>query len=176
MSSLAPSMQQRTMTERYRAGNRAISSSITDRNSSCSMASDALGSIGRIDSVEWLGSSTVRNGNRPCAASDSHADAVQPASQRILHSHRRGLASQDQKRRLESVIRVVIVTQDPPADPLHHPAMSRDERGKGRLGYVVVVLGGELRQQLKVAQGTGCAEAEQHRKVGVARASSWHRT
>ncbi len=59
-----------------------------------------------------------------------------------------GASSQDKKRRLKHVLRILRVVQDPPRNAQHHRTMTPHQRGKRRL----VARRDKLRQQLRIGQ------------------------
>jgi hypothetical protein len=64
-------------------------------------------------------------------------DAVQPAGHRLALADGGGAAGQDQEGGLESVLGVVLVVQDVPADAPHQPAVTVQQRCKGVLSTLL---------------------------------------
>jgi hypothetical protein len=80
----------------------------------------------------------VVHGGRRAPAADllrlargAKGDSVQPAGQRPGAADAIGLRRQGQEGRLESVLGVVVVVQQPPTDAEHHRSVPPDERGEG---------------------------------------------
>jgi hypothetical protein len=72
----------------------------------------------------------------------SISDAVQPTAERLMFAYGVGLARQHQKRRLERVFRVLLMTQHAATHRQNHAAVPPHDGGKCR----VVALGQELLQ------------------------------
>ncbi len=160
-----PSRSQSTTASRYRAGSRATSSSMTSSTSSPSARDAGLtaGSsaiAGGPDRI-LMRPPPARLGPRPHR--HSPGDAVQPRAQPPGVADRPGPLHQDQERRLERVLDVVPVAEDPPADAQHHRTVQRHQRGERRL----VVAGREPLEQLAVVQARPPA-----RRGRVARSTS----
>ncbi len=164
-----PLQAARTMTERLAPEPRDLVIDHRPEHPSCSMVFARAGtSDGSIRSSGWA--------RRRCAmaialaASDSHADPVQPGSQRILHSHRRwprelGSETSPGKRH---------PCRDrhrgSAGDPLDHPAMSGDERGKAPPRIRRGRPAGTVRSSSRsLARAPVAPKWRQHCKAGVAR-------
>jgi hypothetical protein len=72
---------------------------------------------------------------------------MQPGGERFLTADRGGCPGQHKEDGLESVLRIMQVTQNPPTHPQHQGTMTLQERGKDTL----VAPGRELSQQVRVA-------------------------
>ena len=70
---------------------------------------------------------------------------------------------QNQKRRLERILGVVVVAQHLVADPLHHRPVPLDQRRERRF----VSTGHEHVEQLPVGETGNRADLEQHSKVSI---------
>jgi hypothetical protein len=71
---------------------------------------------------------------------------MQPVGQCLTLADQPRVTSQDEEGGLESVLRVLLVTQGTPTHTQHHRPVARDEGGEGRL----VATGGERIEQLLV--------------------------
>jgi len=71
------------------------------------------------------------------------------------------LSRQDQERRLERILGVVVVAQDLMADPLYHRPVPLDQRREGRF----IATGYEHIEQLPVGEAGNRADLEKHPKV-----------
>ena len=58
-------------------------------------------------------------------------DAVQPRTERFAHPERSALANQDEKRGLEGVVSVMLVSQDAAAGTQHHGPVAFDDGLEG---------------------------------------------
>jgi hypothetical protein len=73
-------------------------------------------------------------GAGPCVQRQTLGDRAQPAADRIPPGYPRpGLAGQDQERRLNDVLGLMLVTKDAPAGPEHPGAVALHERRERRL-------------------------------------------
>ena len=93
---------------------------------------------------------------------DPPRDAEQPVADRIAAADGRGLADQQEERRLEGVGRIVRIAQDPPADAQDHRPVPLQQRREGRLGFRRVVPAEEPRQERTVAEVTDRTHAVEH--------------
>ena len=55
-----------------------------------------------------------------------------------MPAHRPGFFRQDEERRLEGVVRCVVIAEDPPAGAEHHRPVAIHECGEGRLITIAV--------------------------------------
>ena len=78
-------------------------------------------------------------------------DPVQPGPDRIAHPERAAAAGQDDKRRLECILSIVLVGQDGPAGAQDHRSMAIDHGRERQLGRVSIS-GRVALQQLPVRQ------------------------
>ena len=90
---------------------------------------------------------------------------MQPAAQRVAATDRSGLARQDEERRLEGVLDVVLVPQDGAAGGRDHRPVPRHQGGEGR----PVAVGGIAGQELTVAQADGRPDSEEVAQVSQGR-------
>jgi hypothetical protein len=97
---------------------------------------------------------------RPIAAGargDPERHTVQPVRQQLAVAQRARPADQDQERRLERILHVVRIVEQPPADAQDHRAVPRHDRLKRDL----VALAREPRQELPLRQTRYGPPAEQ---------------
>ena len=92
------------------------------------------------------------------------SDPVEPVRQRLAAGNRGCLASQDQKSRLESVLRLMRADQHAAANAEDHGAMPPHQHGK-RLFGAFIPPADEPVQQLTVAEVSHNAEAEERPQV-----------
>jgi hypothetical protein len=74
---------------------------------------------------------------------------MKPAAQRFLPSERARFAYQDQERRLEGILRVVLVAERSPADAEDHRAVPLDKGRERQLGGFTIA-GPESLKELAV--------------------------
>jgi hypothetical protein len=63
---------------------------------------------------------------------DPLRDAIQPRPDRIPRPHARCSSGKDQESRLESILGILLVPQDPPADGQDHRTVPLDQNSEGR--------------------------------------------
>ena len=78
-------------------------------------------------------------------------NSEQPSGDRFLLPHGIGLLQQDQERRLEGILRILLVAQDPATDAPNHRSMAVHQGSKGGL----VTGGKEAGQERAVPVGEG---------------------
>jgi hypothetical protein len=91
------------------------------------------------------------------AEGEAVGHAVQKAPQPVVADQRRGLAHQDEKRRLEGILGGVGVVQHPPAHPQDQRSVTAHQHFHRRL----VALGQETLQELLIAQRRSRVAADQ---------------
>ncbi len=85
------------------------------------------------------------------------SDGVQPRRDAVAPADGAGFAGQDEKGRLEDVLRVLFLAQQPPADVEDERTVALDQRGKGGL----FAPAGEAHQQVAVTEfGRGAGAGE----------------
>ncbi len=97
----------------------------------------------------------------PGADRGAAGDPMEPGPQRVAHPERAGLPHQDQERRLEGVLGIVVVADDRAADPPDHRAVPLDQGRESRLRRIAAA-GGEPLQQLSVRQSGRRPRVEEH--------------
>ena len=102
-------------------------------------------------------------GRRPCSAGHAVGNPMEPGTKRVLNPERPGLLDQDQKRGLEGVLGIVMVSQGLPADAQNHRAVTLDQGGEGQLGGLATP-GQESLQELPVGQLADRPQIEQSSK------------
>ena len=122
----------------------------------------------RLDDRGRLGASSLVDAppyrGRAGATGDAERDAVQPAREGVAASERLGPGDEDEERRLEGVVGVIGVGQDPPADPVNHRPVPLDDRGEGQLGELAVA-GQESLEELVVGQPGHRPDVEERAEV-----------
>ena len=58
-------------------------------------------------------------------------DGIKPAAERPIHTHRSGLADENEKRGLEGILRLVTIAEHTAADPPDHCPMAIQKRREG---------------------------------------------
>jgi hypothetical protein len=81
---------------------------------------------------------------------------MEPPADRPTVADSPGPAGEDNKRRLESVFRILGVMQNATTNIEHHAAMPPDEGGEGGL----IAVGDEAREELAIRQGTPARRGE----------------
>ena len=104
-------------------------------------------------------------------------DLMEPRSQRVFYPKLAAAAHQNEKRRLEGVLGIVVVADDPKANAQHHRTMSLDQGGKGDLCRLPAPAC-KLLKELTIRQSGDNPHVEQRVKVahdGLA-PFVWHRS
>ncbi len=99
-----------------------------------------------------------------CVLGGAEGHSVEPARQRLAAPDGGRLTSQDQKRCLEGIFRVVGVAQEPPANSHDHRAMPLNQHGERLFGGLIAA-GDEPVKQLAVAQVARNAKAKERSQV-----------
>src|SRR5262249_25148075 len=100
---------------------------------------------------------------RPCAGGDPVGNGVEPRSQRITDPERICPSREDEERGLKSVLCVVLVPEDAPAQAHYDRSVALDKHGEGTLGRFPAT-GRELFEQLTVRYRVGHALVEKRDK------------
>jgi hypothetical protein len=102
----------------------------------------------------------------PCAGLAGRAErhAVQPGAEQVRVADRPGLSGQDEEDGLESVLSVMVVAQELPADAQDHRPMSGHDRGEGGL-VGRLAAGGEPLEQFAVGEPGGAAALEERAEL-----------
>jgi hypothetical protein len=78
--------------------------------------------------------------NRPYPCGRPARYAMQPGPQRLANPERPTLVHENEKRRLEGVVRIVFVVQYPPARPQDHRPVAMEQRRERLLRHVTAVV------------------------------------
>jgi hypothetical protein len=120
-------------------------------------AGGLLGMLGRIRRLDRLFAGSATSGIPRQSLSDPGSDAVEPRGEIRAPGHTRAPSREDQKSGLKRVVRIMLITEDPPANREHGRGMSLEEAAERRL----IAMGKEAVEQLSVRETEQCAIVEQ---------------